>query len=313
MRWQTKALIQRLVAFLPQDLAERIYYRIQRSAGAYRSIEPWEHLSAARDLAEVAVRHGVSVNGAAVLEVGTGPRLLVPIALWLLGARHITTVDVHQYLKGELVFKDLEQIARSTDRVRTALSFPGGTVQDDRLQFLCRWGGKLDRLLSDLSIEYRAPADAGALQDPPLTYDIHVSRSVLEHVPRRDLARILLEAKRVLRRSGVLVHLVDFSDHFAHVDPTISSINFLRFSDGQWQRLAGNQFAYHNRLRADDFESLFRENGLAVAESRLIVDEKALSEFERGFPIHAQFQSRDRSRLACREGLFVLHPSKKLS
>jgi hypothetical protein len=31
-----------------------------------------------------------------------------------------------------------------------------------------------------------------------------------------------------------LVHNIDFTDHFSHSDPSISSVNFLQFSESQW-------------------------------------------------------------------------------
>ena len=52
--------------------------------------------------------------------------------------------------------------------------------------------------------------------------------------------------------------MVDYSDHFSHSDQTISSINFLRYSDDEWQRYAGNRYMYMNRLRHDDVLALFR-------------------------------------------------------
>jgi len=309
MDWQRKALIQRLVALLPESLGERVYYRIQRVAGAFRSIEPWEQLEAARQMAEAATRHGRPIAGAEILEVGTGHRVLIPIALWLLGAKRVATVDVHRYLKNELVLEDLDQMIRDLERVNAALSWPGGEVWVDRLGFLRRRTySTVEELLGNLNIEYRAPGDAGDLEDDMHTYDLHVSRSVLEHVPPKELERILSESKRILRPSGILVHLVDFSDHFAHGSPSISSINFLRFSERQWHRLAGNQFAFHNRLRSIDFERLFQDSGFTRLESITTLDERAFGELEKGFPIHAQFREYDLRDLAHREGLFVFRP-----
>ena len=300
MRWQMKARIQRIVARLPQDMGERVYYRIQRTVGAFRSLDPWDHFSAARRIAEAATRHGKPIAGAEILEVGTGHRLLVPIGFWLLGAKRIVTVDVHRYLKGELVLQDLEKIALDPSRARSALSFPGGEVSKERLESLCQMPQKI--LGGGALIEYRAPADAGDLHDAAGTYDLHVSRSVLEHVPSYEITRIVTESKRVLRRSGLFIHLIDFSDHFAHVDNSISSIHFLRFSDNEWQCLAGNQFAFHNRLRSDDFEHLLQKSGLTLVESSLTIDENALSELEKTFPLSTRFKGRDPVRLAHREG-----------
>jgi len=47
------------------------------------------------------------------------------------------------------------------------------------------------------------------------------------------------------------------SIHFQHQDNSISRINFIRFSDNEWTNIAGNQFAYCNRLRVNDYLNLF--------------------------------------------------------
>ena len=65
---------------------------------------------------------------------------------------------------------------------------------------------------------------------------------MFEHIPSPVLKAILNEANRVLAPNGVALHHIDPSDHFSHDDAAISPINFLRFSEAQWERLTGNQF-----------------------------------------------------------------------
>ena len=52
---------------------------------------------------------------------------------------------------------------------------------------------------------------------------------------------------------------IDYSDHFSHSDKSISSVHFLQFSDGKCNKIAGNRYMYMNRLRHDDFVSLFQD------------------------------------------------------
>ena len=91
-------------------------------------------------------------------------------------------------------------------------------------------------------------------QRPVLTG--HISYTVFEHIPAPILSDILSEAQRVLRPSGLAIHLIDYSDHFAHSDASISAINFLQYDDAAWSRLADNPYMYMNRLRADDYPAL---------------------------------------------------------
>ena len=69
--------------------------------------------------------------------------------------------------------------------------------------------------------------------------DYHISTTVFEHIPRADIARILKEAKRILKKGGVAIHFIDLSDHFQHQDKSITRINFLRYSDEEWDKIGG--------------------------------------------------------------------------
>lgn len=83
---------------------------------------------------------------------------------------------------------------------------------------------------------------------------------------------ILDEANRIVAPGGAFVNQIDYFDHFAHMDSSISLINFLRYSGAQWTRYADNKFMYMNRLRHDDFLDPFRGAAheiLAVSPTRL--------------------------------------------
>jgi hypothetical protein len=72
------------------------------------------------------------------------------------------------------------------------------------------------------------------------------------------------------------------SDHFQHQDHSISRINFLRYSESQWQRIAGNEFAYCNRLRASDFLRLFDDLGFEISRREAVVDGEAMRALREG-------------------------------
>ena len=116
--------------------------------------------------------------------------------------------------------------------------------------------------LHRIGIDYLAPADARNLPFDNDYFDAHVSYTVLEHIPRDVLRDIFIEAKRIVRPAGVILHNVDFTDHFSHSDRHISAINFLKFNECDYDRLAGNKFMYMNRLRDDDFRALWHELSL---------------------------------------------------
>ena len=101
--------------------------------------------------------------------------------------------------------------------------------------------------------------------------------TVLEHVAPQALEGILREARRILKPGGAALHFIDPGDHFAHSDRTISAINFLRYSERDWQRVAGNEFAYCNRLRASDFLSMAARVGFRATRTEIEVDKSLQS------------------------------------
>lgn len=139
-------------------------------------------------------------------------------------------------------------------------------VFNERINLIERLKHNPGKLLSEANIIYLAPADAANIDLPDASVDYHISTTVFEHIPGEDIKRILKEAKRILKGNGIAIHFIDLSDHFQHQDESITSINFLRYSEKEWERIAGNEFAYCNRLRASDYIAVF--SSIFLAESQ---------------------------------------------
>jgi len=305
--WRLKARIQRAIAALPPIVGNPAYYALQRTVGAFRAIDPLEHFTASASMITAIHGAGGSVRGASVFEVGTGHRLNVPLAFWLAGTRKTRTADLNRYLKGALVDRDLRFVRDHPDRVRASLDPENaGHIDSDRLDRLTGSPVRFSGLLELMQLEYVAPSDAARTSLDDGAFDLHISRSVLEHVDPRALEDILSEGKRLVSSRGLLVHYVDFSDHFAHSDPTISSVNFLRFGEEEWHALAGNRFMYHNRLRYDDYLDVFRRLGLAVITEQRHVDDRAVQVLRQGFPLDRRFRGKPVEVLATSSALFAL-------
>jgi len=293
MNWKRKAKIQSLIATLPSSLSYKVYYFIQRRFGAIRNPNPVSRLSAGVTICDHICGQNQAIKHKTFLEIGTGRRLNVPIALWLCGALKIITVDINPYLKPELILKDISYITENHQVVRRLF---GGYSQEplfqSRFDELLNAELCMEHLLDMMNIQYLAPADARRLDLQTQSVDFHISCSVLEHIPPELIGDILLEGKRVLKKKGLFLHSVDLSDHFSHSDSSISAIKFLQFSEGQWNHYAGNRYAYHNRLRVDDYVGLFHTVGLKILSSDTKIDQKALEELKRGFPLHEHFKDK---------------------
>lgn len=290
MNWRMKAAIQNVIAMLPSPISYAAYYAMQRRLGGLRRPAPAKRMAAGVRMADFIETWGGGIEGRTVVEVGTGHRLCLPMALWLCGAGEIHTVDLNPYLKPELVIEDIDYLRSHRGEIvalfgRHALA-PGF---DQRFQRLLARRCRLPELLDLMHIRYLAPGDATRLPLAAGSADYHVSYTVLEHIPPKTLTAILSEGKRVVGTDGLLVHHVDFSDHFSHSDRSISAVNFLRFTERQWQRHAGNRYMYHNRLRIDELLALADQSGLTVLESEAHVDERSLRELSCGLRLDGRF------------------------
>jgi hypothetical protein len=291
MNWKWKARIQQACASLPVG-QESTHYWLQSTFGSLRKPpNPFPMLEACADLAGTLEQAGKSISGARVMEVGTGRGIDIPIGFFLCGAKSVITFDLHRYLKPARAMASIRALRADKKRVVNILA--GSACEKDlreRLEMVCS-ASTCDELMSRASIEYRAPADAAKTGLPEHSIDIQTSYTVFEHIPRSVLRDILVETKRLLAPGGVALHHIDPSDHFSHDDGSILPINFLQYSDSEWNRLANNQFAYHNRMRANEFADLYAECGHETGLWKPHIDQASLDALAQGFPLDARFRN----------------------
>jgi len=293
MKWKQKSLVQNLIAKLPSNLSYAAYYFFKRNFGYSYDDTPISHLTEGIKLARYIIQQGSLIDDKTFLEIGTGYRINIPIVLWLLGASRIITVDLNPYLKAELVYEDISYMRNHKQEIQALFEDLQSPVFTERFRQLAGAENNLPRLLDITGIEYLAPADATGLDLEPRSVDFHISFTTLEHIPLKTLKSIIREGKRLLRPGGLFVHCIDFSDHFSHSDNSILPINFLQFNDMKWERLAGNRYMYHNRLRVDDFADLFSDTNLRILSMDTIIHEKSRKELREGFPLDNRFIGRD--------------------
>jgi SAM-dependent methyltransferase len=298
MHWTEKARIQRFCAALPA-FSDETYYLMQRIGGSLRAArDPRPLLQASASLLLDLKKWGVGALGQRLMEIGTGRYLELPIGMYLAGAGSVLTVDVHRLLKERLVLDSVKQmLANRREVIGYFEKVANPREVAARLDALSNVHS-LSELLDKASIEYRAPADATNMALPSGSIDWQFSYTVFEHVPAEVLLGMLREANRLLRPGGVTIHHIDPSDHFAHEDPSISFVNFLQYSDSEWDKLAGNSFAYHNRLRASDYGEIYRRAGHEVLMWDGSIQPQSLGALESGLPVASKFQGRSMTDLA---------------
>jgi hypothetical protein len=132
------------------------------------------------------------------------------------------------------------------------------------------------RTPKELEMTYMVPFDLVAVPDASL--DLVMSRACLEHIPVVELEALVAGLRPKLKRDGFMAHAIDNSDHFSHVDPTLSRVNFLTWSEAKhrliWQIGQGGE----NRLRHHEYADLFRRTGYEVMGTDAFIHGKVLED-----------------------------------
>ena len=286
--WKMKALITALISLLPGNV--KIYQFIQLKYGRLIS-DPFEQLGASAEiLKNLDEARQFRMKLPQIFEIGTGHEPLFPISWFLCGSGPIVTVDLHRRINLEIFKISLNQIAENP--IKLFAIFDGivsTNLLKERFDILVKYQNDPVLLMQKANISYLAPYDATKTGYSDDTFDIHFSNNVFEHIPPETLMHILLEGKRILKSDGIAIHKIDESDHFAHTDNSITTINFLQFSKKVWKLIAGNQYSYHNRLRERDFIKIFELSKFKISKKVSKIDEKAKLEKVNGFRIHKDY------------------------
>jgi SAM-dependent methyltransferase len=314
MHWKAKATLQNAVSRLPSASSYATYYWLQRHFGGLRHINPMARLRAGIETWRQIEKVGRDPLGKTFFEVGTGRVPMTPLAYWLMGTGRVITVDLNPYMKAELTRECLQYIAEHVEDVQALF---GPSLNRERFAALLDFPRQDDfdlrKLLDLCRIVYIAPGDAAHTELDRGAIDFHTSFNVFEHISRDVLLAILREGNRIIRSDGLFVHRVDYSDHFSHSDTRISPINFLQYSDTQWERYAGNRYMYMNRLRHDDFLALFESASHRVLAAEPTIDALSLQLLREGrLNVDARFGGKDIEVLAMTEAWIVCAKAEKV-
>ena len=268
--WLVKAMVQRGIGALPyphfwngllQDwvthstrLTDEVFSENLSNCGL--------HLANLQRYTSTTLRHF------SAFELGTGWFPVVPIGLFLCGAREVWTWDIAPLLKLDRLkdviarFLELEERQLLKSRLdalpeRLALLRAVMTGRDSS-------NSEPTQLLEGLNIHYRI-GNATRSRLPPASIDLIVSDVVLEHPSPAQLTEILHEFRRIAAPEAVMSHSIALDDQYSGRDPRITQFNFLRFSDRMW-RWINNPIIPLNRLRISDYRRLFSESGFQIVE-----------------------------------------------
>jgi hypothetical protein len=258
VRWIAKALLKKVLSHVPHGdnidyvLQRTITKSLPRSDGNFL----WHAESASRHVNCFRKQSTVPHIHARCLEFGTGWDLVSPLTFYAMGIRHQILVDISNKVHLDLVNHTLRQCRSLGDKL--ALRAPGA----DFSQLPPRLNSRSE--LGTLGIVYRV----GDLKTLKIGCDLDMitSISTLEHIPVLDLIPLVSRCYELLKPGGLLMSTIDTGDHYAMFDPSISHINFLRYSRRTW-KLFNSRLHYQNRLRVADYLKIMEQAGFSIVEA----------------------------------------------
>jgi hypothetical protein len=294
INWRLKATAFRAFDVLPAG--STIYYLAQRHV---THTLPVGHaaLSSQVGVAESQWRslrayYRGDIGSARLFEFGAGWDLFNNLVQWCYGINYQLVIDIARWAR--------------TDQINHAIRYlqahpPPRSIRTPEVLMADPFER---RLREHYGIEYVAPCDARQLPVGRGEIDLISTTSVLEHIPPTTLVDIMHECHRISSEHTVSSHVIDYTDHYANTDPSISIYNFLRFTDAQWARF-NPRLHYQNRLRHFEYRPLFREARFDVRGEETNVPKNADALLS-AIPLAGRFREMSVVELAPTAGRWVL-------
>jgi len=226
-RWIVKTLVQRGLSLLPRsDWWNEL---LQRYVTCGLRLEPegefrGKLLACRKHFNYFSQASALAKTGFNALELGTGWFPIIPLGLYLCGARTVWTYDVVRLLRSDTFRRTLEcfRVFQQTGKLLEILPAAAPARVERLTDLLKRNPGKPpETLLKELNIhaEVRDIRQSGQAYG---TVDFVFSNGVLEHLSRSYLADVMGRFRVMLWPDGVMCHHVGLADQFASFDRSIT-------------------------------------------------------------------------------------------
>ena len=239
--WLLKIIIKIIISRLP------IPYRLWKKVNVFKhgKMENFEYSRRIFEGHFHDMRKLNVIENPVIMEIGPGDSLFSMIYSRKYTNREFYFLDVKEYAtkNHEIYFKlhkELEKekffnkrLVRSFEKFSDVLAFYNAKYLTDGLKSI----GKI----KDNSIDYI------------------FSHSVMEHVRKKDLIKLVKEMFRILKPNGVISHNINYKDHLDE------GLNNLRFPEKLWEsNLFANSGFYTNRIPAVEMHMIFKSNGFSI-------------------------------------------------
>jgi len=281
-----KLLFQNTIGLLPDKLGSKINTYITRLVQGKLEEQPYVqeyrlHRSL-RNIRLIREYTSFTLPDSNVLEFGTG-WCGRDIALFhILGAHKITTIDHQRWLTKDEFIHQLTLIDRIWDQVSSEAKAQGiseSTARKRLEQLLTTLSDGEDFIetLNNVGIKsvIHPKMDVKAIVDQGEKFDLFFSESVIQRIPRERLAQRVEDiAQNFLNPLAVFFHRTDQRDinTLEHVGNNRWALDYLKHSDFVFDTFMSGKFTSQNRLREDDFCTMFEANDVTMRyiESRCV-------------------------------------------
>lgn len=267
MKWVLKAIVQKIISWLPNSQKVNFWFQKNITRGVVLSDDHFrDKLTHAIDHLRYYHEH-CAVKPYRALELGSGWYPVVPIALFLNGVRETVSIDISPLMNREAILICINKYLEWQQKGQ--LGKLEDMIEEDRwnqLESLKDFDGDFEDLCRKLRLKLLVTdaRDTGLEDD---SFDLVCSNNTYEHIYPEILKDIIKEFQRLLKPGGVSSHFIDMSDHFAHLDGSISIYNFLRYSPQAWSFI-DNSVQPQNRLRKVDYLRMYEELDISLLDEK---------------------------------------------
>ncbi len=306
MNWKIKYFFQ---SHFPKVFFDsEIYYLLQKNFGGFKHFSIISKVDQGISLLEALHANDIEIRGKHTAEIGTGWVPIIPMLFAILRQSDCITCDVNRLLKQDLCIQAADQFSRMGPYLAKKLYWSKPEEIAESLRSI-RSLQDANLLLKYLRISYFVDASYPLHLIEDTNIDIFFSNETLEHIPQEQIPTLFSEIRRVLKPDGIMIHMVDCSDHYSFEDHSINRINFLRFTSKEWKSY-NTSFLFQNRLRPSDYKEMMNTAGFSIEYWRQKVDSRALNELA-DFPVSDEFQNYPAEELCTSSFLVIAKPIAK--
>ncbi len=283
MDWRLQIIRKAVLCRIPfadgfRRLKRRIFGYEPDSGNLINTVENLKQMQAELDSL------GRSFRGSTVLEIGSGWFPAIPL---MLAAEHVK----HVYLSDLTPHMDEATFNATLGFLRQHLP--------DAIHL------KTINSIADIPASYLTPFDPDQLADQSIDYII--SRTVLEHISPEQITDFFVALRPKLAANGLMVHLIDHSDHLEFDDKSISRINFLSWGKRKYAWINFLMKDGENRLRHHEYPPLFKAAGFSVLREKAIIHD-ATNEIAKTLKLSPPYSGMTSEQLSVLTSIYILTP-----